>query len=206
MKRCSKCEVEKKDAEFHEIKTENRLRGSCKSCVYHFQKERWKDRKRQAIELMGGECCNCGYKKNMAALHFHHLDPTEKDCSWTKMRLKSWDKAVVELKKCVLICANCHAEEHSPDLNLIFDDTGKSNSNWNKGPKSTGNCPVCKSDLFGTIYCSQACSSLSRRKAKRPTKDELKKLMKENSWCALGRKYNVSDNAVRKWAKSYGLI
>jgi len=26
------------------------------------------------------------------------------------------------------------------------------------------------------------------------------------SWCAIGRKYKVSDNAVRKWARKYGLI
>ena len=203
---CPNCKVEKSEEDFHWKKSEKRFHSWCKSCVYEGQRERWKDRKRKAVEIMGGECCKCGYKKNLAALHFHHVDPSKKDVSWVKLRSRSWDKVLKELKKCILVCANCHAEMHAPELNTIMEDQGKSNLTLVQGPKHTGKCPVCESDVFGTTYCSQACSSLSRRKAKRPTKDELKKLMKENSWCSLGRKYNVSDNAVRKWAKSYGLI
>lgn len=38
-----------------------------------------------------------------------------------------------------------------------------------------------------------------------PAKDELYKLLKNNSICAIGRIYGVSDNAVRKWCRKYGL-
>ena len=31
------------------------------------------------------------------------------------------------------------------------------------------------------------------------------KLLKENSFCAVGKMFGVSDNAIRKWCKSYGL-
>lgn len=41
------------------------------------------------------------------------------------------------------------------------------------------------------------------RKVERPTKEELEKLLSENGWTTIGRMYGVSDNAVRKWAKSY---
>lgn len=41
------------------------------------------------------------------------------------------------------------------------------------------------------------------RKVSWPTKDELIKLIKNNSYCAIGRIYGVSDNAVRKWCKKY---
>ena len=44
------------------------------------------------------------------------------------------------------------------------------------------------------------------RKVERPTKDDLFNMINSMSYCAIGRKYGVSDNAVRKWAKSYGLI
>jgi hypothetical protein len=30
-------------------------------------------------------------------------------------------------------------------------------------------------------------------------------LLRENSFSALGRKYGVSDNAIRKWCKYYGI-
>jgi len=48
---------------------------------------------------------------------------------------------------------------------------------------------------------------LNFRKVKnRPSKEELKEMIENNSYCALGRKFGVSDVAVRKWAKRYELI
>lgn len=45
-----------------------------------------------------------------------------------------------------------------------------------------------------------------RKVENRPSAEELKKMLEETSYCAVGRKYGVSDNAVRKWAKRYGII
>ena len=45
-----------------------------------------------------------------------------------------------------------------------------------------------------------------KRKVEWPNKEELIKLRLIMNWCAIGRKYGVSDNAVRKWAKHYGLM
>lgn len=47
---------------------------------------------------------------------------------------------------------------------------------------------------------------LNKRKVKRPSKEELKDLLSDTSYCAIGRMYGVTDNAVRKWAKCYNLI
>ena len=55
-------------------------------------------------------------------------------------------------------------------------------------------------------FCSFVCAMKSTRRVERPTKVVLVEEMKEVSWLALGRKYGVSGNAVRKWAKSYGII
>lgn len=47
---------------------------------------------------------------------------------------------------------------------------------------------------------------LSSRKIKdRPTKEELLFLLKNNSFLYVSKMYGVSDNAIRKWCKSYGL-
>ena len=43
--------------------------------VYTCQQARGLERKKQLIEIAGGECCDCGYKKNISALEFHHLNP-----------------------------------------------------------------------------------------------------------------------------------
>ena len=37
------------------------------------------------------------------------------------------------------------------------------------------------------------------------TKEELKKLIREKSFVDIGKQYNVTDNAIRKWCASYGL-
>ncbi len=34
----------------------------------------------------------------------------------------------------------------------------------------------------------------------------LKEDIENLSWVAIGKKYGVSDNAVRKWAKKYGIL
>ena len=48
-------------------------------------------------------------------------------------------------------------------------------------------------------------ANISLRKVERPDKETLSELIKEYSFLELGRKYNVSDNAIRKWCKFYGL-
>ena len=44
------------------------------------------------------------------------------------------------------------------------------------------------------------------RRVVRPSMQDLKKLLESESYSAVGRRYGVSDNAVRKWAKNYSLI
>ncbi len=55
-------------------------------------------------------CERCGYNKCIGALEFHHLDPTIKD--ELVCRSRSFEKAKKEMDKCVLLCSNCHREEH----------------------------------------------------------------------------------------------
>ena len=55
-------------------------------------------------------------------------------------------------------------------------------------------------------YCGNKCAHIPFRKVEQPSKERLEKEIAENSWKALGRKYGVSDNAVRKWAKQHKLL
>ena len=41
--------------------------------------------------------------------------------------------------------------------------------------------------------------------ADKPSKSELKEKIRTSTFVAIGREYNVSDNAVRKWCDHYGL-
>jgi transposase-like protein len=62
----------------------------------------------------GGSCVICGYDRCVAALHFHHVDPDGKDFAVAAGGATvSLDVARSEARKCVVLCANCHAEVES---------------------------------------------------------------------------------------------
>lgn len=69
--------------------------------------------KQMAIEYKGGECEHCGYNKCPEVFDFHHRDPSKKDFGIGGIGSIAWGRLKLELDKCVLLCANCHREEHS---------------------------------------------------------------------------------------------
>jgi transposase len=63
------------------------------------------------IREAGGRCMVCGYDGYVGALQFHHLDPTRKEFGLSSRGFtRSLDRLREEAKKCVLLCATCHAE------------------------------------------------------------------------------------------------
>lgn len=84
----------------------------CSQCSYEAVKRRRKKLKEMAVAYKGGECTHCGYTACLEALEFHHLDPTQKDFGFGCMNVLGWERIKVELDKCILLCANCHREEH----------------------------------------------------------------------------------------------
>ena len=85
----------------------------CSKCNIEAVSKRRRKVKELAVEYKGGSCNVCGYNKSIAALEFHHLDPSKKDFSIGQDGItRSFDKIKMELDKCILVCANCHREEH----------------------------------------------------------------------------------------------
>ena len=63
----------------------------------------------QAVEYLGGCCKDCGYKTNLNALQFDHVEGKKPDEKYISLCLTlSWARLKVELDKCELVCANCH--------------------------------------------------------------------------------------------------
>jgi 5-methylcytosine-specific restriction endonuclease McrA len=89
-----------------------RRKTLCKSCHNRNTIARGRRNKESYIEYKGGACQLCGYKKSLAAMDFHHKDPKQKDPSFQSIRYWGLEKAKVELDKCLLLCSNCHREEH----------------------------------------------------------------------------------------------
>lgn len=83
---------------------------------------RWKKVKEKAIQFKGGKCMDCNLIYPRPEIYqFHHLNPDEKDVSWNKLRIRSWEKIIKELDKCVLLCAHCHIIRHSIDVSNYED-------------------------------------------------------------------------------------
>lgn len=88
-------------------------RPRCRKCIVIAVTKRRQALKRMAVEYKGGKCSECGYNKSMAALQFHHIDPSIKQFNISLSgSTKSWSKIRNELAKCILLCANCHFEKH----------------------------------------------------------------------------------------------
>ncbi len=66
-------------------------------------------------------------------------------------------------------------------------------------------CSQCGTPTRNKYFCSHPCSQTGRRVVERPSHEQLIEDLRGSSFCAVGRKYNVSDNAIRKWVRYYRL-
>jgi len=88
-------------------------RGSwrCIQCRVEAVAARRRKVKEILVQEAGGACVICGYNSHVAALHFHHLDPSMKAFSIAHEGVtRAIDAMREEAKKCVPLCATCHAE------------------------------------------------------------------------------------------------
>jgi transposase-like protein len=86
-------------------------------------------RRRRVKEILvreaGGRCARCGYDRYVGALQFHHVDPGRKRFSLADAGLtRSLAKAREEARKCVLVCANCHAELEAGHASMAYSSMG----------------------------------------------------------------------------------
>ncbi len=175
-------------------------------------------RKSNLIKVCGGKCCICGYDKNQNALDFHHIDEKEKEYGIASNgTCHDLEKDLLEVKKCVLVCANCHREIHaglySKDELLsykTYDEKIAQQLREEKAKlsqKTVYYCKECGTKLSGNI-ASGLCSSCAHKKTRvvvRPSRKELKELIRTMPFTQIGNMYNVSDNAIRKWCKAENL-
>jgi hypothetical protein len=117
IKPCKLCKKDFPEESFYKIgkdpKGNVRRTMYCKKCHATFILKRQRNMKQKCINLLGGKCSRCGYNKFIGALEFHHKDPSTKEMTLSSHRLHSFKKCEEELKKCILLCANCHREIHN---------------------------------------------------------------------------------------------
>lgn len=78
-----------------------------------------------------------------------------------------------------------------------------------KKNKSSNYCIDCQIKIGNTSKRCRKCSVLENAKLRKnsntPLKEELHSLILNYSFVAIGKKFNVSDNTIRKWCKKYKL-
>lgn len=101
--------------------------GTCRDCTHKRISQWYADNKEarqesannikrrnkaKAVAHFGNKCADCGGVFPQCVYQFHHLDATQKDInpseSFARKEAKMWE----ELKKCVMLCANCHMIRH----------------------------------------------------------------------------------------------
>lgn len=65
-------------------------------------------------------CYLCGYRACPDALEFHHTSG-EKEGNVSMLTRSTIDKLRAEIRKCVVLCANCHREVHAGCTDLAMD-------------------------------------------------------------------------------------
>ena len=95
----------------------------------------------------------------------------------------------------MILCPSCHALQ-------------KNDSKSIKSNESQNHCIDCGINISKSAIRCKSCAGKIRNQNSikhSVTREELKKLIRTTSFLQIGRKFGVSDNAIRKWCDSYNL-
>lgn len=78
--------------------------------------ERRRAKKSAWVRRLGGRCGDCSQSFPDPVFEFHHIDPSTKiHADPAKVFMFSDKRIEDELKKCVMLCANCHRLRHATE-------------------------------------------------------------------------------------------
>lgn len=134
---CQLCSIDKPVSEFNKnSRKSDGLQNRCRSCTKEYNNQSYKtsEKRRKTIKTRNRTVrlynrkfvsrykrfCGCRLcsEREPVALDLHHIDPDGKDLEVSKLINISLDKAKVEIRKCVVLCANCHRKVHAGILIL----------------------------------------------------------------------------------------
>lgn len=129
-KKCSKCQQTKNLSEFAK-KTKNKFQSICKVCHKEYASEHYKKNKtiykerakisNQKImernikfinEQKNSKCVDCKKKYPYWVMDFDHLVPEKKEDNISTLARNgaSLNRIIKEIRKCDLVCSNCHRD------------------------------------------------------------------------------------------------
>lgn len=133
---CVSCKEDKPEDAFN---WKNRLNGVkqafCRECYKGYKRRHYQKNKETVIaksvtrnaanrklfqEWKASLACSLCHEAEEACLDFHHVDPKEKDFNISALATQSMASSTFadELKKCVVLCKNCHTKVHKYNIEL----------------------------------------------------------------------------------------
>lgn len=126
---CNKCKTNKAEDEFYYRNDKGRLDYHCKLCQNEYSKghyeknktyyvnkaaRRTKEIRDWVLEFKTTHSCALCKENHPACLEFHHLDPRKKDIEVSRIAARGWSMARLqkEVRKCSVLCSNCHKKLH----------------------------------------------------------------------------------------------
>ena len=90
-------------------------KGGHGRCATHYKLHKRLTFKQKLIDMLGGKCQMCQGQFHHAAFDFHHKEDKVENIS-SMFESKSEAEILEEVKKCTLLCANCHRIHHARKL------------------------------------------------------------------------------------------
>lgn len=228
MKQCSRCKTVKSLEFFY--KDKNNIDGyqyRCKDCakneaVTYKQQASKNTRRRQVLiynkfhEIKSYYGCACCDETEPSCLEFHHLDPKNKDSTINKL-IFSPTKLMIEINKCILLCANCHRKVHNNKITIIsrpiyteFNKILNLSSKLDRvsycvcGKKKIKQSNFCK-HCFNSSHKPSALITQSKNYHKfvHPDRETLKRLVWDKPVSKIAKEFGVVDNTIHKLCKKY---
>ena len=103
----------------------------CAVCVFNKRKT---EVTKKVQSIVGKSCWKCKYDTCWRNICFHHVYPALKLFSLsTREYMLKWERVYEEMRKCILLCHNCHGEVHEGLISSEFVEK-MYNEFWSKQP------------------------------------------------------------------------
>ena len=111
---CKVCSIEKEDEEFPVASiTKSGRAGECRKCKSIRIKKLRTEREHMLHDLFHKRCGHCGLTDEVPSFFdFHHVKTSTKIREVKQIICGSLESLMKEVKKCVMLCPNCHRRVH----------------------------------------------------------------------------------------------